>query len=55
MAKHTQIIHRQHPTDCLSVFDCFVELACKGLIFIRIMVKMEKMGFGYVNFQNAFC
>ena len=29
MAKHTQTIRRQQPTNCLSVFDIFVELALK--------------------------
>ena len=32
MVKHTQTIRRQQPTNCLSVFDHFVELALKGLI-----------------------
>ena len=32
MAKHTQIIRRQQPANCLSVFDFFVRLANKGLI-----------------------
>ena len=31
MAKHTQIICRLLPTNCLSVFDRFVWLALKGL------------------------
>ena len=31
MIKHTQIIRRQQPTDCLSVFDHLVRLALKGL------------------------
>ena len=31
MVKHTQIIRRQQPTNCLSVFDHFVGLALKGL------------------------
>ena len=31
MVKHTQIIRRQKPTNCLSVFDHFVGLALKGL------------------------
>ena len=31
MVKHTQTIHRQKPTNCLSVFDHFVGLALKGL------------------------
>ena len=32
MAKHTQTICRQQPTNCLRVFDHFVKLALKGLI-----------------------
>ena len=31
MVKHTQTGRRQKPTNCLSVFDHFVELAIKGL------------------------
>ena len=31
MLKHTQTIHWQMPTNCLSVFDNFVGLALKGL------------------------
>ena len=31
MVKHTQKICRQQPTNCLGVFDYFVELALKGL------------------------
>ena len=31
MVKHTQIIRRQQPTNCLSLFDHFVKLALKGL------------------------
>ena len=31
MVKHTQIIRRQKPTNCLIVFDHFVEFALKGL------------------------
>ena len=34
MVKHTQTIRRQKLTNCLSVFDLFVELALKGLNFI---------------------
>ena len=29
MVKYTQTIRRQHPTNCLSVFDHFVGLALK--------------------------
>ena len=31
MVKHTQTIHWQEQTNCLIVFDHFVELALKGL------------------------
>ena len=31
MVKHTQTIRRQRPTNCLSVFEHFVELAREGL------------------------
>ena len=31
MVKHTQTIHRQKPTNCLSVFEHFVELVLKWL------------------------
>ena len=31
MVKHTQTIHQQQPTSCLSVFDHFVGFALKGL------------------------
>ena len=37
MAKHTQNICREKPTNCLSVFDNFVGLALKGLNKIDIM------------------
>ena len=39
MFKHTQTICRQQPTDFLSVFDHFVELAVKGLNKIRMLLK----------------
>ena len=32
MVKHTQTVHPQQPTNCLSVFDHFVGLALEGLI-----------------------
>ena len=31
MVKHTQVIRRQQPSNCLSMFDHFVGLAFKGL------------------------
>ena len=33
MVKHTQTICQQKPANCLSLFDHFVRLALKGLIF----------------------
>ena len=36
MAKHTQTIPRQQPTNCLSVFDHFAGLAFKGLSLITV-------------------
>ena len=34
MVKHTQTIHQLFPTICLNMFDHFVGLALKGLIYI---------------------
>ena len=34
MVKHTQIIRRQQPNNCLSVFDHYLGLALKGFILI---------------------
>ena len=31
MAKHTQTIRRQQPTNCLNVFNHFIGLVLKGL------------------------
>ena len=36
LVKHTKTICRQQPTNCLNVFDHFVELALKGLNAIII-------------------
>ena len=44
MVKHSQTIRRQKPTNCLSVFDHFVNLALKGL-------KFSKFTFLWVNYQ----
>ena len=37
MVKHTQNIHRQLSTNCLSVFDHFVGLTIKGLRITLIL------------------
>ena len=42
MVKHTQTIHQQQSTNCLSVFDHFVGLALKGL---KIYSKMYSTSF----------
>ena len=42
MVKHFQIIHRQKPTNCLSVFDHFVGLVCKGLT-VQIRIEKQKI------------
>ena len=39
MVKHTQTICRLLPTNCLSVFDYFVGLTLKGLIYWNIYRK----------------
>ena len=49
MTKHSQRIHRQQTTSCLSVFDHFMRLALKGLIiklgeFITILMKSGSNG-----------
>ena len=53
MVKHTQIVRRLLPTNCLRVFDHFVGLALKGLKRFKGNSKsvsnnakqMENMGF----------
>ena len=40
MVKRTRTIRRQQPTNCLSVFDLFVGLVLKGLIFTSIIVVL---------------
>ena len=37
MFKHIQTIRQQKPTNCLSVFEHFVELALKGLIQVVLV------------------
>ena len=41
MVKHTQTIRRQQPTNCLSLFDYFVELALKRLLFLQPLTLSE--------------
>ena len=49
MVKHTQKICRQQSTNCLNVFDSFVELALKGLktTFIYELLMTSRMH--YIN------
>ena len=56
MGKHTQTIRRQQPTNCLSVFDHFVNLALKGLktfneIVLDFLPVESKTNILYVNFN----
>ena len=66
MVKHTQTIRRLLATNCLSVFDHFVELALKGLIqslseqadkfskFVRkIFNILNVLKFGRANFRRG--
>ena len=39
MIKHTQAIPRQHPTNCSTVFDHFVGLALKGLVYLIYLTR----------------
>ena len=47
MVKHTQTIRRQKPTNCLNVFDHFVELTLKG-----ITKKNGKNTFDFLGGKN---
>ena len=51
MVKHTQKIRRQQSTNCLSVFDYFVELALKGLT--ESYTKIKETAF-QKNAKNCF-
>ena len=43
MVKHTETIRRQKPTNCLSMFDHFVNLARQGLITIYDIFLVESV------------
>ena len=43
MVKHAQIICRQKPTNCFSVFDHFVNLARKGLKNMPNVLKEQSL------------
>ena len=61
MVKHTQTIRRLLPTNCLSVFDHFVELAPNGLIIYftindnaEIVIDFGNDGFtGYTKIEKS--
>ena len=41
MVKHTQIIRRPLPPNCLSVFDHFVGLVLKGLSIVTLIILVK--------------
>ena len=43
MVKHTQIIHRKKPKNCLSVLDHFVRLAFNGLIIVIKLIHSHNL------------
>ena len=49
--KHTQIIRRKKPMNCLSVFDYFMRLAFKGLIIklLSLFLKMKHFELEYLE------
>ena len=49
MVKHTQTIHRQEPTNCMSVFDNFVGLSLKGLNPLPFNTWCLLQGHTYLN------
>ena len=49
MIKHTQIILRQLPTNCLSMFDQFVGLALKGIAYFSKISKSWSLHFFYMR------
>ena len=53
MVKHTQTIRRQ-PTNCLSVFDHFVKLALKGLMFFYLSQRLYQNNVMRYNCSRLF-
>ena len=49
MVKHTQKIRRQQPTNCLSVFDHFLELALKWLSTTEVCIYIADKGMHLVQ------
>ena len=49
MVKHTQTIHRQKPTNCLSIFDNFVGLPFKGLNWYKTLMKSVFLSSNYLK------
>ena len=52
MAKHTQAIRRQYPTNCLSKFDYIVKLAFKGLSSDRDLTRIHMSSFWQMYILN---
>ena len=55
MVKHTQTIHWQQPTNCLSMFNCFVGLALKGLRYLSVVYSLtihQKNIFSYSTIKT---
>ena len=51
MVKHTQIIRRQKPTNCLSVFDHFLWLAIEELkLFLVTQYNVLLKAWDFTNF-----
>ena len=49
LVKHTQTIRRLLPKNFLSVFDHFVELALKGLIFLTLILASYQLGIKFLS------
>ena len=52
MVKHTKTIRRQYPTNCLSVFDHFVELTLNESEFIELQMKVRIELAANIYFEN---
>ena len=48
MIKKTQTIRRQQPTNCLKVFNHFVGLPLKGLMFLKMSIIIQYTMFGSI-------
>ena len=55
MVKKTQTIRWQQPTNCLSVFDHFVGLPFKRLMFLKISIIIQHILSGGIIDVIIFC